>query len=192
MRLPLPLLALALTGCAATQPDAPSAPEAQFETLAAVDAAARGRVGQIVTLDGETRVGVRFAEIGPDMVRATSAAGGPLAIPTAEVREIVILTRQASDIGPVACGSLIALPFLAGAVEQAISEDDAPTCPFGEDLNAGELLGVAACSGAVAFVVARQTFPSTPRRADTLVPIAPLSRFIDAPRAGVGLWRLTE
>lgn len=190
---PLALLAaLAATGCASVPDDAPVLSPAP-PTLAAVDTDARGRVGQIVRLDGGTMVGVRFAEVAPDSIRGRSARGEPLAVATAEVREIVLLSKQAADIGPVACGALVALPFLAGAAEQAISpSDETPTCPYGESLNAGELLGVAACGGVAAFVVADQVLPPTPRRADTVVPISPLSRFYDAPRAGVGLWRPTE
>lgn len=191
MTRPLAIIALLLaSGCATVPDEAPTLPPAP-PTLAAVDADARGRVGQIVMLDGETFVGVRFAEVGPDSVRGTVGAGEPLAVATADVREIVLISRQAADIGPVALGVLAALPPLACLAVNARSESrSGSTCSLDDDdYSTGEFVGLSLCAGASVFAVTTSALPPPPRRADTVIPIAPLSRFADAPRAGVGLWR---
>lgn len=181
--LPLAILAALLTGCGTLTPPQPLPPP---PTLAAADTLARGRIGQIVRVDGGTLVGVRFTGIAADSVRGAQGPR-PLAVATREVREVVLLGDPAPDARPVLAGAFCASPYVVGAAERIVRGPENASC-VETDQPAVAVLGAGVLAGALGYFVSKQFFPDWPRT-DLIIPLTPLSRFADAPRTGVGLWR---
>ncbi|MEL6616631.1 MAG: hypothetical protein AAFQ43_12890, partial [Bacteroidota bacterium] len=74
-----------------------------------------------------------------------------------------------------------------GGAEELIRGQEESACIDPEQTPLATFAG-GAFAGLIGYIVARQVFPEGPRT-DLVIPLTPLSRFADAPREGVGLWR---
>ena len=170
-------LVFVLAGCASAPPPTPA------PTLAALDTRLFGETVTVVRLDGSVTEPFRLLRLTGEFVRGDSGVidRRTVAIPTASVREIRLAGRPDVARG-AAYGVAGALP---GSVSIGIGFAIRPDGPDEGSTTASDILigaGVATAMLGIGLGVAAGAKPEP-----VVFRIAPLSRFADAPREGVGL-----
>lgn len=179
--LSLLVVIVALSGCAASRPEA--APEAP-RTLAEIDSIVRGGPAQVVLLDGYFVDLDRVIRVASDTIRGRRE-GVDLAVATEEVQLLRVPGDE--EAAPSSCGTAALCAFPAGVLTLLLATDPEDG-DFVEGKTIAPCAAVAAAGCAIAGAGLSGAFSAgPPPTLDRVLVIAPLSQFEDAPRGGVGI-----